>query len=187
MAPIWAPPQLSYRRYDQRGTVSVSRRCGYFFIRLLPRRGTHEAKDPTVIETQPHLETVVENYDVMLDEMRDLIARELPSGSWSSARNATIVDADEFPGLSIGRSALWIFTASSTPTHRMFVVDELAMIGARYGFGSLEVDYDFTGGFQSTAFDEFGARLDFGGSVHLTISYTTGIHAARTSRARLVA
>ena len=140
-----------------------------------------------MIDTQPHLEAVVENYDVMLDEMRALLAREMPSGSWSSARNATIVSADEFPGLSIGRSALWIFTASSTPTHRIAVVEELAVIGARYGFGPLDVDYDITGGFQSTAHDEFGARLDFGGSVHLTISYTTGIHAARESRARLVA
>ena len=140
-----------------------------------------------MIETQPHLETVVENYDVMLDEMRALIAREMPSGSWSSARNATTIAADEFSGLTIGRSALWIFTASSTPTHRIAVVEELARIGARYGFGSFDVEVDITGGFQSTARDEFGARLDFGGSVHLTISYTTGVHAARSTTARIVA
>ena len=140
-----------------------------------------------MIDTQPHLETVVENYDVMLDDMRALIAREMPSGSWSSARNATIVAADERPGLTVGHSALWIFTASSTPTHRMAIVDALTAIGARYGFGSLDVDYDITGGFQSSAVDEFGARLDFGGSVCLTISYTTGLHAPRVSRTPVVA
>lgn len=139
-----------------------------------------------MIDTQPHLETVVENYDVMLDEMRALVAREVPVGEWSSARNAVAVPVDDLPDGLVGVSALWMFTASSTPMHRSQVVERLSALGARYGFADLVVDYDFTGGFQSVAHDEFGARYEFGGSVHLTLSYTTGIHTARTTVSRLV-
>ena len=135
-----------------------------------------------MIQIQPRLEAVVENYDVMLDEMRAVISGSVPSGTWSSARNAEVEFLDETVGLEqlcVGSSAIWSYTAETTKVERDFLIERLSKLGAKYGFSALRALHDRTGGFQSAASDEFGAQLDFGGARFLTICYTTGIHLSR--------
>lgn len=139
-----------------------------------------------MIQTQPRLETVIENYDVMLDEMRAVISVAVPTGSWASALNAQVDRLDETVGseqLCIGRSALWGYATETSQAERDYLIEKLSRLGAKYGFTALRALHDRSGGFQAAAHDEFGAQLDFGGSRFLTISYTTGLHLSRTSMA----
>ena len=149
-----------------------------------PGRVTPRGKELLVIQTQPRLETVIENYDVMLDEMRAVISIAVPTGTWASALNAQVERLDETVGserLCVGRSALWNYTTETTQAERDYLIEKLSRLGSKYGFSALRALHDRTGGFQAAASDEFGAQLEFGGSRFLTISYTTGIHLARAS------
>lgn len=141
-----------------------------------------------MIDDRPLLETVVENYDVMLDEMRALIESESVIGSWSSARNATAVEVDAATADVIGESALWSFTDSVSRDFlaRAILLSSLSRIGERYGFSPLVITSSTLGEFQSIASDEFGARYEFGGMDHSTLTYTTGRHPSKAFARRLV-
>ena len=143
-----------------------------------------------MIQTQPRLEAVIENYDVMLDEMRAVISIAVPTGTWASALNAQVDRLDETVGseqLCIGRSALWNYTTETTQADRDYLIEKLSRLGAKYGFSALRALHDRSGGFQAAASDEFGAQLDFGGARFLTISYITGLHLSRSTMTRSVA
>jgi len=141
-----------------------------------------------VIQIQPRLEAVIENYDVMLDEMRAVISSAVPTGTWTSARNAEVELLDETvesERLCVGSSALWSYTSETTQAERDYLIERLARLGTKYGFSALRALHDRSGGFQSMASDEFGAQLEFGGSRFLTLCYTTGVHLAHATMAPL--
>jgi hypothetical protein len=138
------------------------------------------------MDVRPRLETVVESYDAMLDEMRLAISREICTSEWSSGRNAmTVVSADAADADAqqsvVAHSALWGFDAAVARDigARSRLVDLVSAIGRRYGFGDLLVYVDVPGEFQAIAEDDFGAQYDFGGQAHATLSYTTGPHLHR--------
>lgn len=149
---------------------------------------------------QPRMDAVVENYDVMLDEMRAIIAAAFPGGEWSSARNAVVTpvcDAIDSTAMTqeqlgdeelcIGESALWNYNTMGDLTAKVRLLGAISRLGNKYGFSIIDVEFDGVDSFQASASDEFGARYDMGGYAHVTISYTTGIHLTRMSSTRLAA
>ena len=149
---------------------------------------------------QPRMDAVVENYDVMLDEMRALITTAFPGGEWSSARNAVVspvcdaidsatMTADQLGDeeLCIGESALWNYNEMGDLTAKVRLLGAISRLGNKYGFSVIDVEFEGVDSFQAKATDEFGAHYEIGGYAHVTISYTTGVHLTRMSSARLAA
>ena len=157
-------------------------------------------KERLVNYAQPRMDAVVENYDVMMDEMRALITAAFPGGEWSSARNAVVspvcdaidsatMNADELSDeeLCVGTSALWNYNAMGDLTAKVRLLGAISRLGNKYGFSVVDVEFEGVDSFQAKATDEFGARYEIGGYAHVTISYTTGVHLTRMSSARLAA
>jgi hypothetical protein len=132
---------------------------------------------------RPAITEAVANYDAMLTEMRDLIAAEVPGGTWSEVKDGQTLGGDVAAAgddATIAVSPLWGYDASfpSDAGARSDLIASLGAVGEKYGFSEIAVYVDRADEVQAVADDAFGAEYQVGSKKNSTLSYTTGSHPA---------
>lgn len=131
--------------------------------------------------SRPSLQSVVEKYDSMLQEMKSELSKVFPAASWSEFQQGTSIDVDVpgAPGQVVNySSAAWVAELALRGDDRGKALKVLEEVGTRFGFAAPQTVKSADDHLEVTGTDQLGARYEFSSGAKTTLSYLTGLHLA---------